>query len=321
MVLGEYAVLDGAPGLVAAVNRRVRVQISPCSAGRSVVTTRMPRSRRHEFETGEASGLPIVDAVRSVLDLGEVAWEAEIDSSAFFDPGGSKLGLGSSAAVICALAGAARGSAGTNESLPPLSKLLEIQRLVQGGGSGIDLAASLKGGVLKFRADGETGPNAVRLGPDLPGYLSCVFTGASASTPRFLTRYRQWRESHASDFHQLNEHMTEVSRQGCTAVETGSAAELVRCIRRYGQHMAELGAAIGLPIVTEAHARLTELAEDLGGAYKPSGAGGGDIGLGCFTEREALLAFSRAADQLGFAIVRLAVDPRGLNVDEGELNG
>jgi hypothetical protein len=63
---------------------------------------------------------------------------------------------------------------------------------------------------------------------------------------------------------------------------------------RYGQQLAELGKAAGVKIVTETFERAAALARELGGEAKPSGAGGGDIGVALFATPEAAALFARA---------------------------
>jgi phosphomevalonate kinase len=52
--------------------------------------------------------------------------------------------------------------------------------------------------------------------------------------------------------------------------------------------------AASVPIVTDAFTRASELAKELGGIAKPSGAGGGDIGVAMFATPEAARLFARA---------------------------
>ena len=83
--------------------------------------------------------------------------------------------------------------------------------------------------------------------------------------------------------------------------------------------MLALGRAMDRPIVTPIHGRLAALARDLGGGYKPSGAGGGDVGVAGFTEPAALLAFRREVEALGLRIPELGIDPQGLTMERQEI--
>ena len=71
-------------------------------------------------------------------------------------------------------------------------------------------------------------------------------------------------------------------------------------------------AEIGLPIVTPSLAAAATLAEELGGAAKPSGAGGGDVGVAFLTDRGAAETFRERAPHLGVEILSIRTDASGL---------
>src|SRR5262245_24525801 len=117
VLTGEYAVLDGAPALVASVDRRARVMVRR-AAGLSVSAPQLGIEAAALRETDEGfvaaaaeheQALRVVTAVASAVarfakhPLDNLA--LAIDTGPFFD-GGLKVGLGSSAAVAVALGGA-----------------------------------------------------------------------------------------------------------------------------------------------------------------------------------------------------------------------
>jgi len=75
---------------------------------------------------------------------------------------------------------------------------------------------------------------------------------------------------------------------------------------------AALGGEIGLPIVTPALGAAARLAEELGGAAKPSGAGGGDVGVAFLTDRGAAETFRQRAPHLGLEILSIRTGADGL---------
>ena len=317
VLLGEYAVLEGAPGVVMAVNRRVRVRVKALSRGQLCsLGTYMPHLKSLQFAPDKDSGVGILDAVRAQLKP-ECSFKADIDSAAFFSPEGQKYGLGSSAAVICALyAALSRLTPGANEGLPKLSNLLEVQQNVQGGGSGIDLAASLQGGILKYRRRDSKGAVLSPLEWGSRILLSCVFTGVATKTADMLVKWRAFKGDNSAGYRRLYGEMAAVAAAGCSAFEQSNPGGLVRAIGHYGELLGELGTAMKVDLVTAAHRHLRTLAEDCGGAYKPSGAGGGDVGFGCFTDPGGLLAFNAAVDAAGYRWLDLTLDSQGLSVEE-----
>lgn len=316
VLLGEYLVLDGATALVMACDRRCKAEIRLTPGANSRLTTCMPDPETTEFAAGQASGATLVDTVVAELapQLQPQTWKARLDSSAFF-AGKLKLGLGSSAAALVAFAGACRGASGQPQA--SLMDLVEAHRAFQGGaGSGIDVAASLTGGTLRFQLDsaGQARAGSVRL-PKSVGFAG-VFAGGSASTPGLVSLYRQWADAGSAGSASLRQQMRAVAEEGNLAVAEGDGAAFVAAIASYGDCLARLGDQIGADLVTDVHGQIGQLAAKYGLAYKVSGAGGGDVGIACGLDADALESFSRHAADEDFLVVSLKADEHGLMVEE-----
>ena len=105
VALGEYAVLDGAPALVLAVDRYAEAAIDAERGRRVPADDASPRtSSSARFAPGEPSGAALVDLVTAAAPL--LAVDGRRSTRKRSSPAGAKLGLGSSAAVLCAWAGA-----------------------------------------------------------------------------------------------------------------------------------------------------------------------------------------------------------------------
>ncbi|MFO7287524.1 MAG: hypothetical protein C0P79_011770 [Gammaproteobacteria bacterium] len=314
VVLGEYAVLHGAPALVVAVDRRATVTIAPSGKPVNVVETRASEVRVFEASPGRETGVALVDLVVGERPRDREPWHATLDSTAFFQ-GARKLGLGSSAAVLTAFACA--WAAWTQAPRPSREALIALHRRFQGGsGSGLDIAASLAGGAIVYRLDGADVPHvsSVQL-PNGVGFAG-VFAGRSASTPDLLARYYSWRAEKPEEAAARQRALRQISQLGCAAAERGESEDFLRAIDQYGRELDALGRAIGADIVTAEHRALAETARRFGVIYKVSGAGGGDLGLGLATDSEALAAFKTAAAEQGFPVVDLGLDRCGLIIEE-----
>ncbi len=179
ILTGEYAVLDGAPALVIAVDRRVTARLAA---------------------SGEATGAsPFLTAVaeelarRGLAHAATAARRVLVDSTALYE-GATKLGLGSSAAVTVAAtalalaASAARGGAGLDRA-QVLAIAAAAHAAAQGAkgarGSGADIAAATLGGVLEFvvaeRGEGAA-PRVTRRAWPTGVRLIPFFTGTAADT-------------------------------------------------------------------------------------------------------------------------------------------
>ena len=345
VLLGEYAVLEGAPAITMAVDRRASVRLVPRAD--AVCEARAPDvlDAPLRFALGadglpdwraagaEAAKLNLVDEVlRGLVDeqLGVAAgggFDLALDTSSFFDVVGSrrsKLGLGSSAALTVALASALVAQGGHADAASDravwLNRLLGLHRKFQGGqGSGVDVATSLYGGVLAYRLPGDDGaPQASPL--RWPANLHCAFiwSGCSASTPKFLSILRDWRRlsaSNESEYRARMDALTATAQAAVAAIDTADSAAFLGHARRYADDLRALGQASGVSIWSAEHEAIGAIAHAHDGVvYKPCGAGGGDVGVVFAMNPDSLAAAVAALAASGFANVPLAVDPTGLRL-------
>jgi phosphomevalonate kinase len=316
VAFGEYAVLEGAPAIVLAVDRYAEARLTESDDGRCHLETLGPDASARTFALGTPSGVTLVDLV-----VGDAAsnraWRGRLDSRAFY-AGGAKLGLGSSAAAICAWAGAWRAFGGerTADAGPALDYLIALHRRFQSGtGSGLDVAASVCGGATIFRLEAaKAHVGSVRL-PNSVGFAG-IFAGRSASTPALLARYRAFCADQPRRAAELVSRLRSIAETGCSAARGDDADAFIAAITDYGRGLEDLGLAIGTEIVTAEHRQVREQASRYGVAYKVSGAGGGDLGIACAADREALDAFKKTMKNSRFGVVDLDLAERGLVVEE-----
>lgn len=297
---GEYAVLAGAPAAVLAVNRQVVCEVRSSSTHR--FAARGFKAPAVQFERPPTH--PPKDRPAALLAwhvLGAVGWERVgpaaflCDSSAFYHQG-RKIGLGSSAALCVAMEGLCAHLAG---EAPDFRRAREAHRRFQGGqGSGIDVAAAFFGGALRCQ-DGR----ALPLRPALPAWR-ILWTGEGASTPRQLGRFTAY-----------------LDRVGLGALDDlGSRSERlcdapsVNALREYASALKRLDAAADLGIFTAAHRRAEQCANRYNLAYKPCGAGGGDVGAVFAESPHRLQEFEEAAAAAGLTILNLEIAEHGVEV-------
>lgn len=340
VLIGEYAVLHGAPALVLAVERRVRVSVRACrpEASRLEVPELAadalafdigpggrlswsdPRADRDEFALGRNLLARAIERAgdRALPQPGGL--QVRIDSSELYlpsDDGGlTKLGLGSSAAVTVALSAAMQAylqDAGP-DARPRLVDLLESHGQAQGGrGSGLDVAAALEGGLILYRL-GEDGPEMQTVGWPGSWPLLFVWTGEAASTGRFLERYERWRLGDPSGAAELWQAMDTCAREAWASVESTDLDRFMTCINNYRELMGKIGSRIRAPVLTPQHLRLSEIALEVGAAYKPCGAGGGDLGVFVAADSEQLEQIRSRIEACGFPELGLKPALTGLQL-------
>lgn len=284
---GAYAVLDGAPACVAAVDRYV---VADASRPAPLIT----------------------DEVRAARGSAPAPW---FDAGALREAG-KKLGLGSSAAILVASLGALelarRGPLSDQElARAVFEPALDAHRRAQGGGSGIDVAASAHGGTLLARRSGAElalEPCALPEGTEVE-----VFACAEpASTPELVRRVRALRETDPAAYARLMGAQASAAEAAAEAIRAGARRALIAALDAQRRALAELGAAAGAPIVTIEVAELAERALLENAAFLPAGAGGGDlavfVGSGPSSE-----AFRARAGELRLRPLDLGLGARGVH--------
>jgi phosphomevalonate kinase len=297
-LLGEYAVLDGAPALLAAVDRRATVTIAPSDDDRWHLIT--PGLDLDDL-TLEADGsipagvdertrrqLRVFDAVQTVVRCSG-ALSIAIDSTAF-SAAGYKLGLGSSAAVATALTAALSTAAGSSPSREDIRIFAtDAHRSAQrGAGSGGDVASSSYGGLVGYVRD--TPPISLVWPEELE--IMAVVTGTGSSTTNLVGKVADYAARDPARYHADIARLAALAHQAQDAL--CSADDFLRLASDYFDQLVELDAHAGAGIVSEHHQRLHSLAAGLDGVFKTSGAGGGDVGL-VFARRGASAARLAAA--------------------------
>ncbi|MBT2653251.1 MULTISPECIES: phosphomevalonate kinase [Oceanobacillus] len=218
------------------------------------------------------------------------------------DASGVKYGLGSSAAIVTSVVSAilrfVAPRYATKEIIFRLAALSHV--CTQGNGSGADIAASTYGGFRQyssFQADWllNTYQNASTISEvvdmewkyyqseniRVPDFLNvCVgWTGTAASTKNLVQQIRLLKVNDLDAY----EHFLQSSKQAVRLFLEGMNREnldmLINGVRKNRQALARVGEKANTPIETSMLTKLCDVAEQLGGAGKPSGAGGGDCGI------------------------------------------
>ena len=249
VLAGEYAVLDGAPAVVLAINRGVECEIAKGSG----FVTPMNDTRFIEHARPLAQKWKLIfrewNAVSSI-------------------PAGKKPGFGGSGSA-CVIA--------TRLMDMPWKSAIQIHRQVQGGGSWIDVKASILGGMFIWE------PVEERTQALAPYHPVVVWTGESAKTGPRIQRYlhyenREWFVRNSIRFTQL---FLEDPIKGTQALY---------------KNLAMMSRESEIPYLTPNIEILAQWANDCGGAAKPSGAGGGDCVVAFFDKPEQQRFFIEKID-------------------------
>lgn len=281
-LVGEYAVLDEGCAVLTAITRYAKAQF-------------MPRMDSMPPLVTELVG-------RTKADLGEAA-AALPPGAVFVNTDDFKLGcaaggLGSSAAIAVATVGAVYESLG----LAVEERRLHISAIADGGrratqgdvGSGADTAAATYGGLIGITRHKDALPRIDCLAPPAGLHLALFSAGRSISTRQMAAGLREYAKQEPAAFAHAMATLREIAHRFVAEVTAGDATGAVVAAGKYGDALAKLTVAASVPIMTDAFVHASNLAQAFGGIAKPTGAGGGEIGVAMFATPEAARLFKKA---------------------------
>jgi phosphomevalonate kinase len=292
LLTGSYAVLRGAPAIVCAVDRYA-----------------------------VADGVDVAVEVPEVAVAFEGAGPPPHVEVSTLSQGGKKLGLGSSAAAVVAALGYRAAAHGEDlRAAPVRDGILRAARAaharVQGGGSGVDIAASVYGGILRYALDASGQPSVAPL--KLPSSIGfdAYWSGRSARTSDMRARVDALEARAPDVFVARMRGLTVAAVVAVSAAEAGDARWFLDAARAGEHALSALGRDADCPIVIPEARALVVAAEEEGAAFLPSGAGGGDVfvRLGIAKASEAFAAKARAA---GFERLEVGLDALGVRMEHG----
>lgn len=291
MLLGEHAVLHGRRALVTSVNQRLTVTLTArhdrqleirSALGTHLTSLDDPESHpKFRFILAAAAAVPITS--------GGLTIEVQAEFS-------DQIGFGSSAAVTVATVAALRRFDGLDADRRTIFLTArDIIRSVQGRGSGADVAASVYGGLVLYRAE------PLEITPlDASHPITAVYSGSKLPTPEVIRLVEEKRARQPDRFELLFDLMDRCSGTAAEAVALGDWTTV--------GHMLEVGQGVmeEMELSNAAlDAILRALRADPGirGA-KISGSGLGDCAIG----------WGRPEPSFPFPVMAVEPDPRGLVV-------
>ncbi len=240
VLAGEYAVLDGCPSIVLAINRGVVCRI----------------------QNGSGISTPNQD-VRFVIDalLEHQSYQhyAFSNWNAIENLQGQKPGFGGSAAACVASCLAAGLEA---------NQAFDIHKNVQGGGSGIDIASAIHGGLIQYSIEDR---KIEKISSVLTPLV--IWSKTSAKTGPRVQKYLQWkeREKFVDKCNML------ISQFENDPVDTSNQLFTQLCL---------MSQNAGIDYLTPEIEEICSVVRENHGGAKASGAGGGDCVVAFFHTKE-----------------------------------
>lgn len=340
ILLGEYAVLEGAPALVSAVDRFAEVKLEESTGDSFLLSSAGLKLDKAEF-TPDSDGNPVfgknLDPVLlDKLKLFKIIFKSiyaghsdkmpplkmNLDTGQFYSNElNAKYGFGSSAALTVALVGGLLKAVKDDRTDIPeeIYRIsLKAHRTAQGQlGSGIDIAASSFGGVLKYMMPGSGKANMLHDKLSLPEQLQMlvVWTGKSASTENMVRNVSELKNNEPQHFKNIMDQLCSISESGCQAFATGATDQFLDQIEAFYQAQIRFGKTAGVPIISGEHLSMHNFAELNKVYYKPSGAGGGDIGIFFTDDASKFIALRKMLLEKKITLLDVSTSQHGVSFD------
>lgn len=315
--LGEYAVLDGAPSVVQAVDRGLHLTVTPAATPLTVSSELWEGAIPLAAATDTNPATALLAAVVATLSEAGVELSALTGTLSIASPDlvdaatGQKFGFGSSAAAAAALTVALGQAAGVpTAQLPALAHAAHV-RFQRGAGSGIDVETSLFGGLAAMRRT----PSGLAVQPLAPPpglRVAVLHAGASANTRAMLAGLAAARAERRPGVEEALRDMALLAVQGVAALEAGVPADFLEVVAAFAQAERSLTASAGIPVMSESVERCIAAAARAGWVAKPSGAGGGDIVVAFAEELEPEAALAASLSEASIPLLLPGLAPSGV---------
>ena len=306
VISGEYAVLDGALAILTTLNQKVNIKIQESDKNHNVYLTSALEGV-FPFATDDDAniiwleadpgtyGLLLQHAFKILKPMIKEKLSIFVDSSEFFrttkDGTAIKLGIGSSAAV----------SVGITQALFQYQEIVSspgnlltqaniIHQTLQGKqGSGIDVTCCFADqGIIECTKDSVKNQTWSILNWPYGLHLKVLTTGQGASTKRLVTNYKRASNLYPKEFKNSLDQFMGITQNLSHAWKSEDVDHIIGLLTAYDVQIKKLDKIGDIGIYTQVHTEVQNIASRYNVFYKPSGAGGGDIGL----------AFSSSLDEL-----------------------
>lgn len=287
ILLGEHAVVYGAPALVLGIDLRCDAAAEEGGDGRRLLLLDRVCEAASEDE--------LARAFSALLDEGGAPADLTVRVTGDLPPG---VGLGFSAAAAVAAARAVGSVVGDTDPEAIRRRATAWECVFHGNPSGVDVAAAMHGGCTRFqRIDGAVNVRRIRV--HTPLSLCVGLTGTRSSTKEMVEGLADLRARKTEMVDRSVDGIATVVENGITAVEDGNLKALGELMDMNQMLLA------GLMLSTETIERMVDVARTAGAlGAKLTGAGGGGAVVALAetsAAAEAIVAAWHAAGFDGFA--------------------
>jgi phosphomevalonate kinase len=324
---GEWAILElGNPGIVAAINKRVFVEIEKSKKFSFTFNDVKLKDLEADFNGNRLAFSKLTEEEKEYVKFVKSATETTLRYLESSQPlkiktwskgtrkDEIKIGFGSSAAISVAVVAGILKLNGYDirkkrnkeiiYKISTISHFFAQKKL----GSAFDVAASTYGGiVLYYRFDpdwlikkietcgikeavNEKWPYLKIESLKIPKGFNIIVGWAKeeAKTSELIKRMNEWKKENIELYEKIMNNIKNIVEEIVIAWKKGEKNKIIELLRRNEEYLRELTEKSGIEIETKKLRILSEIANSYNAAGKLSGAGGGDCGIAvCFDKKIA----------------------------------
>jgi len=348
---GEWAILElGSPGIVAAIDKRVFVEIEKSEKflftfkdkkiknleaifnGNELIFSKLTEEEKEYIKFVKSAVEITLKYLGSKQPLKIKTWSKGIRKNEV------KIGFGSSAAISVAVVAGILKINGydirkekTKEIIYKLSTISHFfaQKKL---GSGFDIAASTYGGIiLYYRFDSDWLIKKIEsfgireaLNENWPylkieklripkGFNLIVgWTKKEAKTSELIKKMNDWKRGNKEIYDKIMNNIKENVENLIIAWKKSNRKKIIEILRKNEEYLRDLTEKSGIEIETEKLRILSEIANSYNAAGKLSGAGGGDCGIAISFNKKIAEKIKKEWKKNGIIPLNVKIDKKGV---------
>jgi phosphomevalonate kinase len=170
-------------------------------------------------------------------------------------------------------------------------------------GSGIDVLCSFADqGVIECTKGSTNDFSWTQLNWPKGLYIKILTTCEDAITHQLIGNYYKTQKNFSEKFSPMIQELLNITSQLSTAWKSQSINAILDLLVAYDAQLKKIDHLGSIGIYTTTHKNIQRVAEEFNVFYKPSGAGGGDMGIALSSSPESLNGFLDQIDRLNWNI-------------------
>jgi len=288
---GEYLALEGSLSTLLPTKQRAKIIIEDSKCSTNVLYS-LPLGKSYAFEVNDSFDIewlddhPIemgvfIEKAIILMQIKPAMKKFTIDTTDFYSQR-RKIGIGSSSAISSALIKAINKyfHIGQTKEMIIDSALSLHHRKQNSLGSGLDvIASSLDSGLIECDIKKAKQKKWTKLVWPSDLLIKGVITNEQSDTKKMIEKYLKGHIKNKEFFLALKTDADLILKQLSLSWKSKDSETILALMKQYNVLMQQLDEKYHLGIYTKEHQALANLTSQSGLLYKPSGAGGGDLGL------------------------------------------